>query len=524
MTVMGIEGYSTTPATPADVAIVGAGPAGLALAIELDRRGHRTLLLESGGRDRFDKPAADLNTTLAGAPLGESCSTGRARGLGGSSQLWAGQLLPLSPSELDVEPGDALGGWPLRHTDLCPFWRRAERFFGTDDAGYDLRAWPVHAPRPPALVPDLQFRFSQFIQEPDMGKRYRRFFESSTSTTVLLGATVVGLPIDQRGDVSGLQVAAPDGTRIDVTARQYVLACGAIEIARILLTSRLSEHLPLVGRCFMEHIGVAIPIQRPSKQLNIWFNSRPIAGRRCLPRLTLTGERPDGRPPLNIGLGLARLMSRPMPLSALKTVLSSGRTPLHSMRHPHTRQAFMGAAQTVLRESPAIASAAVTMRRHGHKFAEVVGQPALSINVDVLPRRDNRVVLSQDHDRLGVAVPGVVFGVHPQEWAAMREVARVIAGGFARLGLGHVETWRLPESIDEAVGRGMVVPALHHMGTTRMSEGPTDGVVDRNCRVHGCSNLRVAGAAAFPTGGLSNPTLTLVALSIRLGDQLHSEL
>jgi choline dehydrogenase-like flavoprotein len=60
----------------------------------------------------------------------------------------------------------------------------------------------------------------------------------------------------------------------------------------------------------------------------------------------------------------------------------------------------------------------------------------------------------------------------------------------------------------------------HHMGTTRMADSPRNGVVNKNCRVHGVENLYVAGSSVFPTSGFVNPTLTIVALALRLADHL----
>ena len=64
----------------------------------------------------------------------------------------------------------------------------------------------------------------------------------------------------------------------------------------------------------------------------------------------------------------------------------------------------------------------------------------------------------------------------------------------------------------------------HHMGTTRMQRDPRMGVVDENCRVHGVANLYVAGCSVFPTGGTFNPTLTIVALALRLADHIKERL
>ena len=62
------------------------------------------------------------------------------------------------------------------------------------------------------------------------------------------------------------------------------------------------------------------------------------------------------------------------------------------------------------------------------------------------------------------------------------------------------------------------------MGTTRMSNDPLRGVVDRNCKVHDVENLYVAGSSVFPTSGSANPTLTLVALTLRLAGHLKDRL
>jgi choline dehydrogenase-like flavoprotein len=68
-----------------------------------------------------------------------------------------------------------------------------------------------------------------------------------------------------------------------------------------------------------------------------------------------------------------------------------------------------------------------------------------------------------------------------------------------------------------------VEPGKHHMGTTRMHEDPARGVVDRDGRVHGVDNLLIAGSSVFPSAGFANPTLTIVALSLRLAAHLCAQ-
>ncbi len=74
------------------------------------------------------------------------------------------------------------------------------------------------------------------------------------------------------------------------------------------------------------------------------------------------------------------------------------------------------------------------------------------------------------------------------------------------------------------IGEADLSGNYHFIGATRMSPDPRDGVVNANCKVHGVDNLYVAGCSVFPTGGHANPTLTIVALAIRLADHLRSRL
>jgi choline dehydrogenase-like flavoprotein len=94
---------------------------------------------------------------------------------------------------------------------------------------------------------------------------------------------------------------------------------------------------------------------------------------------------------------------------------------------------------------------------------------------------------------------------------------------MGRSGIGRVQIldWLLE---DDSSWPDFVSGGWHHMGTTRMSDDPSQGVVDPNGKVHGLSNLYVAGSAVYPTAGAANPTLTLIALSLRLSDHLKTKI
>jgi choline dehydrogenase-like flavoprotein len=139
------------------------------------------------------------------------------------------------------------------------------------------------------------------------------------------------------------------------------------------------------------------------------------------------------------------------------------------------------------------------------------------------PNPNSRVTLGSEKDAMGM--PRVVFNWQLTELDkhSMRTYYKVLGQEMGRSGVGRVQLrdWLLS---DDRTWPSFLSGGWHHMGTTRMHTDPKQGVVDANCRVHGIGNLYVAGAAVYPTAGSANPTLTLVALSLRLSDHIRTVL
>ena len=123
------------------------------------------------------------------------------------------------------------------------------------------------------------------------------------------------------------------------------------------------------------------------------------------------------------------------------------------------------------------------------------GRISVSMDLEQEPDPDSRVVLADTVDALGLRQLRV-------DWR-----------------VSEFEPWLLDGDY-----QSNMVGTHHHIGTTRMASDPKDGVVDTNCQVFGTTNLYVAGSSVFPTGGHANPTLTIVALAIRLAGHLQQEL
>jgi choline dehydrogenase-like flavoprotein len=135
------------------------------------------------------------------------------------------------------------------------------------------------------------------------------------------------------------------------------------------------------------------------------------------------------------------------------------------------------------------------------------------------PNPDSRLTLTSDCDALGMPKLRVDWRLTRDDKRSMLESTLRVGEELARLKLGRIklEEWL---TAGEDVWPNPIWSGCHHMGTTRMSNDPASGVVDRNCRMHGTTNLYVAGSSVFPTGGYVTPTFTIVALALRLADHI----
>jgi choline dehydrogenase-like flavoprotein len=179
----------------------------------------------------------------------------------------------------------------------------------------------------------------------------------------------------------------------------------------------------------------------------------------------------------------------------------------------------------IAKDLPAVMDSAVQRVRTGHSLDRQGGASLPSRSAIVLldleqaPDPDCRVMLGSERDALGLRRVQVDWKLSELERRSARKLVELIGSDFARLGVGRcrLEPWLTDEHVAMT---SALQETYHYMGTTRMSDDPASGVVDRQGAVHGMRNLFVAGSSVFPTGGQANPTLTLVALTLRLADHL----
>jgi choline dehydrogenase-like flavoprotein len=516
----------------AEICIVGGGIGGITLALELEAHGIGTCLIESGGfvadeatRDLYRGESVGLPYLFA-----DGC---RSRFLGGSGNCWGGWCRPLAEDDFARRDWVPYSGWPFAKSELEPYYERSHRVLKLGPNRFDTKYWVNAIAHPdvrrhPFTTAKVIDAISQFSPPIRFGKLYREKLARSRHVTVYLHANLVDFETDDAQRVRRVEVKTLTGRTASVSARIFALALGGIENARLLLAARrdrpdgLGNQNDLVGRFFMDHprlmsgnvrfrdgwsrnmlydvkyhyrnstvaahgtcvaaqFGISPDVQAEERLLkaNVCFSS------------VFPGEDSD------VANALIRLKRR------LEGTTQAGHPLIGEMMtlatHPIDAAGFVAARYLRIR----------SLAEHA-KFL-VIAEPQ--------PDPDSRVVLSRERDRLGVNRVKVDWRLGaPVKRAIDRTLAIVAeeltAAGVADVGLDPpIEGGDWPDTFNRE-------GCWHHMGTTRMHDSARLGVADRNCRVHGTDNLYIVGSSVFPTAGSDFPTITIVALTLRLADHI----
>ncbi len=476
----------------AEVCIVGAGAAGITLALQLADAGKDVLLLESGGF-QYEQPTQKLYGGRShGAVLDSSekyLTRSRLRRFGGSTNHWNGWCAPLDSDDFEKLTWSEHKGWPISREDLDPYYRRAAPY---------LDIVPGYNDIPGFMAEDSAFEPFYFsLSRPTrFAIKYRQPLNQNPRIRVVLHANVMKLAANESGAVDSVTASTLEGVRLSVTARRYVLACGGIENTRILMAVREAEdgirvHSDALGRFFMEH-----PIAR--------------VGHLVLAHGRKTRMADFDRYLAADGTRVRRGVFRPR-------------------AEIRKEKAWQNAVVVLEREdswdageyAEAVAAAGIAGARLGKTPGKVENGSyfaKISFATEQTPDRESRLELYPARDAMGMQRVRLHWRILDRDAVAMREMVE----HFQRR-IGVALEGRMHNSVDDLAPWERASGSNHHMGTTRMAESAADGVVDSNSRVFGVDNLYIAGSSVFSTSGAVNPTFTIVALAVRLADHLGTQ-
>lgn len=493
-----------------DLCIIGAGAAGISLALQWIDTPYRVLLVEGGGFD-YDFAMQDLyRGEIVGLPY-FPLEAARLHFFGGTTGHWAGFCSTFDPLDFEARDWVPHSGWPIGWADLEPYYARAHPLLDLGPYPYDAAWWETQDPEKVRLPLDPQVAWTkmwQFSPPTRFGTKYRAAIEQARNVHLLTYANVCEIGANEAvTTVDGLRVRTPDGKEHRVRARHYVLACCAIQTARLLLASNrqmapgLGNAHDQVGRYFMEHL------EMPSAQMVL---VQPEPMKLYLWEMGLTQARGE--------LALTQAAQQTHGLLNGTASLWPGTL------DEDTKSTFQLLTPEMLREM--MMARAQSWAERGGNLPPLTPEREFHLNIrqEQAPNPNSRVTLSPETDALGMPRVRLDWQLTELDQRSIRVFYEVLGRELGRTGLGRlrIADWLLEG--DDTTWPSFLSGGWHHMGTTRMHHNPRQGVVDVHCKVHGLDNLYVAGSAVFTTAGAANPTLTLVALTLRLSDHLRTKM
>jgi len=480
-----------------DVCICGAGVAGITLARKLSGR-LRVLLLEAGGV-KYTRESQDV---YKGTSIGRSyfdLSTTRLRYFGGTSNHWTGVCRPLDEHDFR--------SWPIDRRDLTPYLDEARSILDIDSDAVGLSAGPLDAI---SNAENLR-RVESWQSGPaptNFGTKYRAEIEIRQNVECFLNANLVNLQLSEDlSTVHSGEVRNYAGRTFVVEAGNFVLAAGGIENPRILLNCNrqiptgIGNQFDLVGRFFSEHphhnAGHFL-LEDVAKETIAKSWSKKGAARRDF---SPTKEFMDKEGILNIQLEVQPY-------------------------DPNEQRSFKDAIKGIICRSDLAVDMVKQIRGKEPNCSSAYDGQLLVIS-EQANNPLSRVTLGADLDMFGLKRVLLDWNLSKIDKRTIKHATIALGRAFADFELGRIQLaqWLLDDNGVPGLGVAEgYVAGHHHMCTTRMSSSAEEGVVDKNQRVFGTSNLYIAGSSVFSSGGQANPTFTIVQMTLRLADYFNGKI
>jgi len=491
-----------------DICIVGAGAAGISMALEWMDTKYKVILLEGGGFE-YDEKMQEL---YAGKTTGQKyfpLKSIRLHYFGGTTGHWAGFCSTFDQIDFKERDWVPHSGWPIKREDLDPFYARAQPILDLGPYEYDLKYWQQKDPdlKPLPLNEEIVWhKIWQFSPPTRFNAKYKDTIVNAGNIYLYTYANVTD--IKANNDVSNIEsvtVKNLEGKTHTVKAKYFIIACCSIQNARLLLSSNsqapkgLGNDNDNVGRYFMEHVEI--------KGSELWI-ADPGSVKLYLLEFLTTRTRAE--------LAISEKKQE-------EFKILNGTASFNPLQIARDMPSMMETWSENKDENDKM------MSLYGSKKSPLVipkGFQAFQLftRIEQAPNPNSRVTLDTEKDALGMPRATLHWELTELEKRSIRKIHELIGQEVGRAAKGRVQLLEYLQNTKDETWPKFTSGGWHHMGTTRMSNDPKKGVVDANCKVHGINNLYMAGSSCYATAAAPNPTLTLVSLTLRLSDHLKERI
>ncbi len=499
-----------------DICIIGAGAAGISIALEFMNSKYKVILLEGGGFEYDERIQELYSGKTTGQPY-YPLKSSELHCFGGTTALWGGMCSLFDPIVFQKRDWVELSGWPITQDDLLSYYKRAHINLDIDEYDFSLKSYQKKDPSLKPLPLDNEVVWNKiwrFSKPTRFGEKYRDTIINAGNIHLYTYANVVDIVTNENISTANEVIIKNYAKKTHkIKAKYFILSCAGIQNARVLLAANkqapkgLGNDHNLVGRYFMEHLEIksAELWFKQETDLKLYINYPVFRGELAImPKKQAEYKILNGIvsfTPLNFAKKIPPfidLWSKDDPMENQKTV---NEVYYHDQRNMITR--FLNRFEK---------------NNNKHQAFE------LTIRLEQAPNPLSCVTLSSDTDELGVQKAALNWEFTTLEKKSILKIYEIIGQQVGASGIGRVKLRNDILDGDEKSVPTSTSGGWHHMGTTRMNNDPKFGVVDENCKIHGIDNIYIAGSSCFPTGAGVNPTLTIVAMSIRLADHLKNKI
>lgn len=482
-----------------DICVVGAGAIGLCLLENLIASGLRVVCIVGGGEVADEKWERFNGCEIAGLPH-EGIRTARPRVAGGATTLWGGQALPFQKLDFADRPWVSMPGWPIQFEEVALHYQEARKYLGLPGEIATGVVEDIKTRIASEISPDLEILVSEWTAAPNLFRVKRQNLDAAANLEILTDCHAVRvIPRGGNRRQNYVLVRSADGASLEIPSEVVILAAGTVENARLLLETQRAEqsiHLsPVVGRCFQDHVTCNFARLFPKHPSKIWrsFGKRYLGRGRLMPKWHLPARVQEDNRILNAACHIIPDGGNLVEVSRLISERKWGR---------------------LLLLAPSLFRYAVnrTIFHQEYWWARTF---MIELHVEQEPQLESMVSLGGGTIGGEYQKPVLNWEVSDLTLKTIRIAGQYFVDALEASDMGGCEMLLDPVLTNDGI-RKVARDVYHMIGTTRMGHNAATAVADVNCEVFGLPAVFVAGASVFPTGSFSNPTLTALALAIRL--------
>lgn len=491
-----------------DICIIGAGVAGISIALQFINTPFKVILLEGGGFEYDDKVQKLYDGKITGQKYYPIMSS-RLHYFGGTSGHWGGLCSPLDDIDFTTRDWIPDSGWPINKTDLDPFYKKATQILDLPSTEFSLEFWKK---KNPEIVPMplneevIQNKVYQRSTPTRFGQKFKECIINAKNIFLYTYSNATELMFNNDlNQIDQIEIKNYTGKKFMVNAELVTIACSAIQNARLLLASNrqfetgAGNQNDLVGRYFMEHLEINtadLHLKTPNP-LNFYTWHKNISGEFMASHKMQKDN---------------RILHATMSLLPLE-IESKIRPNIETWAYKDPRKSSKNSTNT-----STIAYKQGRLRRMF--LSNNYSSYGVYTRLEQSPNPNSRITLNDSLDSLGVPKVNFHWAFTSLEKISIRKTNILLGQQIGAAGMGRIQLKEFLLNENDNTMPDTISGGWHHMGTTRMNNDPKKGVVDSNCKIHGIKNLFIAGSSCFPTAGAATPTLSVVAISLRLADHL----